>query len=270
MNETDKSLKNRKRLKFFLIKLPIFFCCVLLVLILALKVVERYPLPLKEGFEKYLSESTGTNATIGYLEKIKLFPDFNIHMRELTLHKKHNAAEIALQADNVHIIIPLKNILIGGNTIKKLHFENFRSDGGLIFPQNTVITKADIVERQGLGYPPQYGYFIVAQGTYANSPFSMEAQIDKKGDKYIVPKQTSFNLQIGDLSLDAVLDKGLTSVNLENAVLARGNETGSARSYDLVESNQYTQDNPLSCMIRLGDSAECDIYINQTEESITP
>ncbi len=272
MTDTEKQAKRKKRLKLFFIKLPFFFCCFILVLILALKIVERYPEPLREGFEKYLSESTGTNATIGQLLTIKLFPNFNIHINDLTLHKRQNAAETVMQGDNIHIIIPLKNILFGGNTIKKLQFENFRADSGVIFPQDLFVTQSALVDRQGESDPPQYGHFLLANGTYADTPFSIEAKIEKKGkDIYIVPKQTSFVLTIGDLSLNAVLDKGLTEVTLENAVLSRGDQIGSAQSYDLVKSRQYTKDNPLSCMILHGDSAECNVYINnQNEESNAP
>lgn len=271
MTDTEKQAKRNKRLKLLFIKLPFFFCCFILVLILALKIVERYPEPLREGFEKYLSESTGTNATIGQLLTIKLFPDFNIHINDLTLHKRQNAAETVMEGDNIHIIIPLKNILFGGNTIKKLQFENFRAESGVIFPQDLFVAQSALVDRQGESEPPQYGHFLVANGTYAGSPFAIEAKIDKKGKSYIIPKQTSFVLNIGDLSLNAVLDKGLTQVRLENAVLSRGAQTGNVQSYDLVKSRQYIKDNPLSCIILLGDSAECDIYIdNKNEESDAP
>ena len=75
MSDDEKKTKKRKRLKLFLFTIPVIMMVVVGIMLVALKVVERYPIPLRQGFEQYLSNVTGTNATISELEEIKFFPN---------------------------------------------------------------------------------------------------------------------------------------------------------------------------------------------------
>ena len=64
---TSKDTKNRHRifLKFILIKFPIFILIVMAIFAFVLKMIERYPDPIKEGLEQYIASASQTNVTIG-------------------------------------------------------------------------------------------------------------------------------------------------------------------------------------------------------------
>lgn len=260
MGEAIKSkARFQKFLKWILFRFPLFLVIIAAVMIGALKLVERYPIPLTQGFEQYLSKATGTSATIGKLKNIRFFPSFDIHIEYLTMHNYNNAAVVDLDVDSVVISAPFLSMLFSGNKLNTLSIKNLTSKAGLITPLDIEITTADIFDKSG---PEQYGSFFMVEGMYNNKKLSMQAEVSKKGRSYYIPSEIPFSLTVGDTVLNAQLDKGFTQVFLRNVVFSKGQKTSIAADYPLVQSREYNKDNPLMCVLENGDSPLCDIYLD--------
>lgn len=258
MDKETLKKRRKKIFKFLFLTLPIIVLIFVAILIAALKMAERYPEPLRQGFEQHLSQSTGTNATIGQMEKFTFFPNIHIRIRDLTMHNRSNAAIIDAQAEYIDLAAPLWSLFSGNNRLKVLSVKNFRAEKGLVTPQAIEIETAHIVDKNG---PDQYGSFIVIKGRYAGRLTHFEAEIEKKQNNYLVPKQMSFSLTVGSLTLNSLLDKGFMDVMLKNTVFSVEGRQSPAHDYILVKSGEYTKNNPLSCMIEKADSQDCHIYL---------
>lgn len=257
-----KKTRFKKLMKWVFIRFPIILIIFSLVMIAALKLVERHPDPLRDGFEEYLSKSSGTNATIGELVEIKFFPNVVIDLRELTMHNTNNAAIIDVRVDHAKISAPFWSMLFGGSRLNILQIENLEAAAGLLSPLEIKLDNVMIEDRNG---PEQYGSFITGHGKYNGKKMLVEAEIEPKGKGYRIPKTVAFSLKIGQSSLNAALDKRLTKVVLSNAVYTRAGKTSEAQEYILVQSNEYNKDNPLSCMFDNGDADICESYIEKKD-----
>lgn len=257
MTETSKK---KKLIRLLFWRLPIFLLIMFAVLVGTLKLVERYPEPLKQGFEKFFSEKFAANATIGKLEKVTFFPDLDVVMNDLTLHSINNAAVIETEVDVFKIKIPFWGILAGSSVIKNLHLENLKSMQGTITEKELNISSLTIVDKEG---PDQYGSFIVAEGSYDNKDMMFEAEINKKRTHYRIPKKIPFSLSVGDVEVNALLSKGFLDVKLLNTVYSRDGVYSDPKEFPLYESREYVSDNPLDCILQHADSEECDKYLNE-------
>lgn len=258
MDEHGRKNRRKKLFKFVFLKFPIFVMIFMAVMIAALKLVERYPDPLREGFEQYLSQGTRTNATIGKLDKFAFFPNIDIRLREITFHNRNNAAEIDLTIEYAEVSAPLWSIFTGNNRLKNLDIQKFDAKENVVTPQALYIAKAGIVNKTG---PEQYGSFITAEGTYNKRKMFFEAEVEKKGADYYVPKAVSFTLSLGSAALDATLDKGLLDVKLKNTVFTLAGKKSEAKDYILVKSGEYNKNNPLTCLYEKADIQDCKIYL---------
>ena len=175
-----------KFVKFLAIKLPIIFGILALMMIASLKLVERYPDPLREGFQDYLSRAYDTNATIGRLEKISFFPMINVHATDITMHNKSNAAVIDMKIESITLRSPFWSMLLHAGRVNKLKIKGLKSNSGFIMPQSVQIDNLDIIDREG---PEQYGSFIVASGLYNGQKMTFEAEIKKLKSSYKIRKE---------------------------------------------------------------------------------
>ncbi len=264
MSDSDKPSRVKKFLKVFFVIIPIILMVFGGVMIGALKLVERYPDPLKEGFEKFLSERSHTNATIGILEKVTFFPVMEIQLRNLTLHNRDNAAIIELEAEWIEIDVPFWSVFLGTGKIYDLQVENLKAQAGLLSPKALYIEDLRIVDKAGAEESsPQYGSFFVVDGTYADKKMSFEAKLDKLEKGYSIPEEIQFFLRVGSAELNASMVKGYSEVNLNNLVFSQGKKTSLARDYKLIGSKKHNEDNPLDCMLEHADGEECERYLEE-------
>lgn len=248
--------------KWIFIRLPIIFGIVGLLMIGALKMVERYPNPLREGFEEFLSKQSGANATIGTLEKIKFFPNIDIHIKNLTMHNRKNAAIIDLEVESAEVGAPFWSMLLNGARLNKMSIINLRAEKDMVVPLALTLDSVEVIDKDG---PDQYGSFLVANGAYGGKPMDIEVEIEKKSKGYKIPKEIPFSLSVGKYSLNASLVKGFSGVYLESAVFSRRNKSALAKDYGLVKSGKYNKDNPLSCLLYYADTRECDKYLEEED-----
>jgi len=254
------SPKHKKRIKFLFLKLPIFIGLFCLVMIAALKLVERYPAPLKEGFEKYLSETTNTSTTVERLEKAAFFPNIDIRLHNMSMHRASNAAIIDMEADKIFISVPLSGLFIQKGKINFLDIENFKALEGVFTPSSLEIDSAKIIDKEG---PKQYGHFIVVNGRYAEKPLFIEAEINKKDYYYLIPDNLSLSVKLGEYGLDTTTEQRDGNILLVNTVFNKGNKASSATEYLFVEKNTHRENNPLSCLYLNAGTAitNCDQYL---------
>ena len=246
-NSIDKKQKRRKKiLKFFLIKLPIILLVLGLIFYMTLKLVERYPVPLREGLEQYLSSSFGASASIGTLNKFAFVPNIDIDLSDITLHRSNNAAKIDFKAENVKITIPFWAAFFGKSKFKALNVQNAISEPDVLLPQAFNFKTITIEDKQG---PEQYGSFLVTQGTYANQDFNFEAKLEKQGSNYSITSNVPFVLTLGDATLNGVINRNLRHVTMTNTVFKVGNKEEDLGEYIVANSNEYTKNNPLYCLM---------------------
>lgn len=254
------SAKHKKRLKLLFIKVPIALVLLCLLMIGALKLVERYPDPLKEGFEKYLSERTNTSTTIGNLEKVTFYPDIDIRLENLTMHRNSNTAIIDMEAEKIYISVPLSGFFIKQGRVNFIEIKNVKAEEKIFTPYGLVLHSAKIIDKEG---PEQYGSFLIADGIYGGKEFNFEAEIQKDRKSYKIPDSLSFSLALGGYELNATTQKKALTVSLKNLTFQKGNQTADAKDYVFVEKGNYTTDNPLACLyLHAGDDLKkCDEYL---------
>jgi len=252
--------KHKKRLKFLFIKIPIFIGIFCLIMIAALKLVERYPDPLKEGFENYLSDLTATDTTIGILNKAAFYPNVDIRVEDMKMHRGDNAAIIDMEADIVNVSVPLSGIFIRQGKLNLLNIKNFKSAPNFLTPAELLIKSAEIVEKTG---PEQYGAFVVASGLYGQKEFLLEVEIQKGKKYYIIPDSVSFSLSLGEYQLNAATSQKNGNILLTNTTFEKGDKKSSIKEYIFIENNLYNKDNPLVCLYENAGNTiqECDQYL---------
>lgn len=258
---TQKS-KTRKFLRFFFTRLPFALVLGTLLLIGSLKLVEKHPEPIREGFEKFLSQKTNTNTTITRIDDVSFFPNFNIIITDLTMHNRDNAAIIDLEVEKADISIPFWSIFLNGKRMNKVDINNFKASEKIVSPQSIQINEMSIQQKEG---PDQYGSFIVAEGKYANRSMFFEAALEKKGKGYKIPKEIPLTFRLGDYALNTTFLRKFSGGHLQKAVFSKGNKSSEATNYALVKSGEYNKDNPLSCMLENKDLSKCDVYLEGRE-----
>ncbi|MEM8833838.1 MAG: hypothetical protein AAGB32_04780 [Pseudomonadota bacterium] len=249
--------RGQKFLRFLLITFPIICIILGIVFVGALKMVERFPEPLKQGFEQYLSETTQTNASIEKIESFAFIPDVNISFKNLKLHDRSNAANISMQADHIAMQLPFWSVFFSGSNLKNIKIENMSSENGVLLPLAMDGVDLSIVEEEG---PDQFGSFIKVTGLYGGQPLEAEVQIQKAEEGYKIPSDIPFSVKLGQSSLNGIIQKNIASIELKNAVFEKANQKAEAREFHLLKSGEYIINNPLSCLIIHGDSEECNQY----------
>jgi hypothetical protein len=259
MSELDPVTKEKRPrwqrlLRFLLIKLPLLIFIIGLVMVLALKMVERYPNPLREGFEEYLSESSGTNVSLGKMEEFAFIPDLHLKASGVTYHARGNAANVLLSVEEAELSAPFVSVFFSLNQLNTVSVSNLEAKEGFLLPKALTIETMDIVQKDG---PEQYGSFLTARGTYSGQDMFLEAELQNEDEHYTVPQLVPFSLTIGDATLGAGFYKGRNTLELKNAVYRTGDFESEAGDYVLVKSGEYIKKNPLQCMLEQPGSEEC-------------
>lgn len=257
-----RKMKIKKPLKWMLVRLPFLVVIAIAMMIATLKLVERYPQELRVGFEQFLSDSSGTNASIGKLSHVKFIPNFDLSAQDITMHDRNNAANISMEAKNIEMSAPIWSMFFGGSRINKLHVESLIADEGLMSPKSVQFDTVDIIDKNG---PEQYGSFLIANGLYDGQKLSVEIEIKKLKNGYKVPKSFPFSVRIGSSKLNASLLKGFSKVWLKTVVFSKSGKVSAPRDYILVEAGEYNKNNPLSCLLYYADEKECDIYLEEKD-----
>lgn len=255
-----KKTRLKRIARFLMVNIPIVLGVLALMMVGSLKLVERYPDPIREGFQQYLSTAYQTNATIGVLDKITFFPALDLRASNITMHNNANAAQIDMAIKSIEINAPFWSLFFKTGRIDKIKIEGLQASAGFSLPHEMKIDILEIIDKSG---PEQYGSFLIASGTYNNQKMTFEAEIKKLKTGYKLNKTTPFSLSIGKAQLNAQIQKNSTSVLLNNVVYAVGNKTSTARDYILFDDKVFKEDNPLHCLLHSDDVAECKVYLKE-------
>lgn len=252
----------KKAAKWFLVRLPFVLILSVLCLVGALKLVEGHPDALQKGLEEFFSGATQTRTTIGTVDEVAFFPSIDVQMNDITFHDMENAALIPLTIKTLDLKFPFSSVFVNSGKFEDILIEGFRSQEGFLYAHELYIEKMTTVSKEG---PDQYGSFIVANGTYRQHPMTLEVKVEKTEKGYKIPRSIPFSLTNGDYALNAQYDNK-RHAKLTDAVLSKGKLSSKAMTYELIQKKQYNKNNPLSCLIEAEDLAECDNYLNSTEE----
>lgn len=255
--------KHKKRLKFFLIKLPIILAIFVLIMIGALKLVERYPDPLREGFEKYLSQQTKTQASISKVDKVAFYPNIDIQLGDITLHKSNNAALIEGEAEKFALSVPLSGLFVQKGRVNFFEIKNLKANKNIFTTSDIYIKNAEIIDHDSNLEKAN----IIINGTYGGNIFDLNIEINKDKKSYLVPKNLPFEMSLGDYKITASLQKNLLDVALKGLVFEKGGDVMPAKDYVFIEGQVYATDNPLACLYQNADNnlKQCDQYLKGDE-----
>ena len=262
-----KPFDKQKLLKRLFIRLPIFIIVISLVVIFALRSIVRYEEPLRAGLEDYVSQISGTRASINSLDKIMFFPRVEIVFSDLTLHAGDNAADIKGSADKVEMASPFWTIVTPVKRFDDFTVRNAVFAKDYITPYEIKIDTLDVVTKEG---PDQYGSFVEVVGDYGGHDMRLEIGIAQKGKHYYLPKMMPFVLTVGDVSVNANLVRGFTRQYFENMVLTIKDERSGVANYELFIDKEYNKETPFQCILDNIDQIEnCRIYFENTEKEVS-
>lgn len=258
--DEGKRTRLRKLAKLFLVKIPLALCVLGGVFILSLKLVEGYPDPLRQGFEDYLSKAYHTSATIEHLDKATFFPVLDIQISDITMHSLSNAAKIDMGMKSVILQAPFWSMFYNTGQLYALKIDKLETQAGFLLAHAINLENIEIIDREG---PEQYGAFLVSSGTYNDLPLNFEAKLKKLNKGYKIDQTIPFYLKIGPMELNAQTGISGGKTMMDNATLTYNSKISVAKDYILFEDQQFTQDNPLYCMIHATDIKECSAYITE-------
>ncbi len=254
----DKVKRPNKLIKWIFWRIPIALMIFSAVFIVALLIVEKYPDPLRQGFEQYLTRATGRNATIGVLEEIKFFPNFIFHANNITAHNRANAAEIDLEIEELKINAPFSSVFFGRRKINDFTLTNLTAQKGMFGPKAVQIDTANIVVREEGDNP---GSFIISQGQYGEDTLYFEGKLKAGKYHYQIPINIPFLIKIGTYELRAKFKRGFTEVVLENMDFRIGEQKSAIQDYILSKDKGYNLDNPLTCILTAENLEQCNKYL---------
>lgn len=241
-----------------LVKLPIILAVFVLLLIVTLKLVERYPDPLREGFEEYLSNSYKTNATIGKLETIKFFPVVDIQAENITMHQRSNVAIVQMDIESFKIKAPFWSLFFNTGHIYDLEINNLKANEDFLLPKSFVIENLKMEKRQG---PNQYGAFLIAEGLYNAKIISLEAELESAKKGYKISSAIPYALSFSNASLSGEIKTERAATRSLNTVLSFENQTSDAQAFDVFKDNQFLSHNPLYCLLNTDNLKDCKKYL---------
>jgi len=260
MSEKKPRSRRAKFIIFVLIKFPIFIAIIGLIFAFALKVIERYPDPVRQGLEQYVSGASNTNASIGKIEDFSFIPKVKATLSEVTLHNRVNAAEIRASVEKITFAAPFWSGLFGGGKVSQLDIQNLETIAGFPLPFGINLKTVNIIDKEG---PDQYGSFIIGSGRYRGEDLSFETKLEKRKNYYKILSQLPFFLTVGTRTVEGTIATSYKKINLENLVYESGAQASEAREYALVKGEDYIIDNPLSCLLIEDDINTCDKYLNE-------
>ncbi|MCI5059878.1 MAG: hypothetical protein MRY79_02275 [Alphaproteobacteria bacterium] len=259
MPHPDQNRTKEKFLKWLFIRVPLVTLILFIILAGSLKLVERYPDPLKEGLEQFLSQRTNTNASIEILDHVQFFPNIIISLKNIKLHNRQNAAIIDLEIDEFFARSPLWSIFFNTRYIRDLKIKNLHSIAGFMTPKASHFDEISINTLNG---PEQYGSFIEGNGTYDAQDTTFQIRIEKKGQNYKIPSAFPFSLQIGKTDLNATMVRKGSDMLMTLTTINTSNQEYGPQDYDIVTKGKYHKDQPFSCLLEYGNMSPCQIYLN--------
>lgn len=245
-----KEKKKRSFWEGFFVKLPWIIAFSVFFMILSLKSMERFPGPLKEGFENYFSTLSGQQASIGTLKKSQFFPSLYIEIEDLLLSDAHNVALQSLSVQNVKVQIPFVSMFIGGRDFYDVEMNAVESKAGVLTDQSLSIEVLDIIDDTASSNKAM----ISANGTYADRPMSLEVDLERSKTLfgsivYRIPKEGHIRVSIGDVALKSrVVTKGADML-LQDGMLEVQGKSKVLRDSSLVQNRAFHKDNIISCLL---------------------
>lgn len=260
MSEEKPKSRHRKFLKFLFIKFPIFLLVLGLIFAFALKTIERYPVPVKDGLQQYISSALNANASIGRIENFSFMPQIQADLYDVTIHNHQNAAEIKASVEKLEFSAPFWSGFFGGGKIVKLNIDGLETGSNYPFITPMFINNASIIDRAG---PGQYGSFLIGTGEFRDLPLNFEIKLEKKKGYYKIPETLPFSLSLGQRVIKGTLKTSYKTIDLANLIYQKEGQSSEAREYSLVRKEEYLSDNPLSCVLLESELKTCDQYLNE-------
>lgn len=247
---SDKSKHKKSFLKSLLKKLSWIIGFTVLFMILSLKVVERFPQPLKEGFENYFASLSGRAVSVTELQKITFFPSLNIQMRDIVFSDAQNVAITAMTIEKVKTHIPFLNMFFGGRYIYDFEIRHLNAKAEVLTPQEIQIDVLDIIpvlenEEQGV---------LVVSGLYSQQPLSAQIILERKKTLfghvvYKIPQSTTMELMIGEVTLKTGFVNENNEIWLRDGELSIGEETVLIKDSALAQRQRLQEDNIMTCLL---------------------
>lgn len=256
--------------KSFFKKLPWVLGFAIVFMILSLKVVERFPQPLKEGVEGYFQSASGHSVSITELEEITFFPEILIQMREIVFSDNVNIAQTNMTIESAKAHIPFLNMFTGGRRIYDFEVRNLNAKADVITPQEIMIEFLDIASKPE---DEEVGVLVIS-GYYANQPLLMNVMLDRKKTifgrtVYKVPQNTKIELIIADVYLKTDFVNEPTGIWFRNGLLTRNAVESPIKDSALIKGQVSQDDNIISCLL-VSDYKNideiCETYINEENE----
>lgn len=270
MSKKAKPIKDKNKKSFlesFLVKLPWVIAITIFCMILSLKAMERFPGPLKEGFESYFSDISGQKASILSLEKIAFFPELYIQMKDMVFSDKDNVAITNMTIERGKIHIPFLSMFIGGRNIYDLEIHNLHASPDVITPHSIDIKMLDIVD---IADNKDKGVLSIS-GEYADKPLSVNVGLTRKKTLlgnivYKIPQNTSIDLGIGAVSFKTDFINEGGNIWFRNGVLSYKNIDKTVEDSVFVKDRTVNKENIMACLLAHNYKAVdeiCNDYIRE-------
>ena len=238
-----------KRLPGILLKLVIITALLIGLSIGVLKLIERKPELLREGIEKYLSETTGLSARIEKTNWIKFYPDLDISLGTITFYTIADPDFFPMEIKILDLKMPFSSVLLGARSFETLRVEGLKAKPDIIFPKAIEVETASVYDDGIL--PPE----IRVRGLYDGEKLEINIGLDRKKNTeeqklYGIGKETLLSMQIGDISLSGTFSGKRGHAAFRQALLQIGNDVYGPQDLDISAEEDYT---PLtSCLFAYG------------------
>jgi len=266
MSDDIKATKRAKRLKFFFFKTPIILMIFVAIMIGALKLVERYPNPLRQGFEQYLSDATQTNATIGTLEKIQFFPTVIFKAQDITFHNYANAAKIDLNIESIIFEAPFSSSFLGTGKFINFDLKNMTAKKDFLIAHSMKINEIKINHnaqsddekaQEAMDDKPS----ILIDGFLSGKKMTAILELKAKKYNYQFADPMPFIFTLGEYKINGNLNRNFSDVLMDDLTFEKGNKKAEPKTYILMDSDGYNKDNPIYCLLMNEDLKKCDKYL---------
>ncbi|NQZ14427.1 MAG: hypothetical protein HRT94_06375 [Alphaproteobacteria bacterium] len=245
-----KEKKKRSFWEGFFTKLPWIVAFSIFFMILSLKAMERFPIPLKEGFENYFSNISGQTASIGVLRKSQFFPSLYIQMEDILLSQSENVAQQSMSIQKAQVHVPFVSMFIGGREFYNFGIEELKAEAKIFTDHPISIEKLSIIDSE----VSEKQASLSAIGQYANQP--MEASIDLKRSKtlfgsivYKIPRNAEMSMSIGNVSINGQVVTRGTNIFINDGTIKTAGNTSVLRGHDVVIEGTINKDNIISCLL---------------------
>ncbi len=242
-----------KRAFNIVIKLAVVIAIVIGLMILTLKLLERQPEPLQQGIEQYLSEATGLNARIGTMRTLRLFPDLDVGLDNVTFYKVSDPDFFPMEIERFDVTMPFLSLMVQNAKFRAMNVQNLKAKEGILLKKSLEVTSARIEEK------PDQNADIVVEGKYDGAPMRMTVGFENTSNDpqrplYEAGQMVPFYAQVGEVYLTGTLDRNWQRVIFRQATLKVGNETYGPKDLDFRDQTEILT--PISCLLEYGADKE--------------